>query len=88
MMTFTACLKVSFWVGSGPAGVGASGSGVPAGGWPGFAGTLASLAPTLGITLFTLFHILVEVRQKSVNQKGEKSTILKGGRTLDPSVIV
>ena len=43
----------------------------------------------LGITLFTLFHNPTELRQKTVNQKGEnKSAVLKGNRTQDPSVMV
>ena len=42
----------------------------------------------VGISLFTLFHIPIELRQKAVNQKGEKNAIIKGDRTRDPSVIV
>ena len=42
-----------------------------------------------GITLFTLFHNPTELRQKTMNQKGEKkSAVLKGDRTQDPSVMV
>ena len=42
-----------------------------------------------GITLFTLFHNPTELRQKTVNQKGEKNcAILKGDRIQDPSVMV
>ena len=42
-----------------------------------------------GRWLFTLFHNPTELRQETVNQKGEKkSTILKGDRTQDPSVMV
>ena len=47
-----------------------------------------SCGPRRSITLFTLFHIPIELRQKTVNQKGEKNTIMKGDRTRDPSVIV
>ena len=48
-----------------------------------------SCGPRGGITLFTLFHNPTELRQKKVNQKGEKkSAVLKGYRTLDASVMV